>query len=150
MFLHHGKKTNSSVTDDSAGMNSESWKCTMEILQRRMQGTVEYLMHIKSSTTASLESQGQPGLHTALAHAQMFLTCDLSPVKLQLIIDEAHNDHRRSPEVLQQRFHWLQASNRVFMKKVWPILLFSLLSRTNNKSTLTLFAHDQLRITRPG
>lgn len=56
MFLHHGKKTKSSVTDNSAGMKSESWKCTMEILQHRIHGAVEYLMHIKSSTTASLES----------------------------------------------------------------------------------------------
>jgi len=55
MFLHHGKKTNS-VTDDAAGMSSESWKCTMEILQRRMHSTGEYLMHIKSSPTASFES----------------------------------------------------------------------------------------------
>lgn len=65
MFLRHGKKTNSSVTDDSAGKNCESWKCTMEMLKRRIHGTVEHMMQIEFSITVSLESHGQPGLGTA-------------------------------------------------------------------------------------
>ena len=44
MFLYHGKKTNSSVMDDSAGKDSESRKCSMEVLKCRIHGTVEHLM----------------------------------------------------------------------------------------------------------
>lgn len=44
MFLYHGKKTNSSVMDDSAGKDSESRKCSMEVLKCRIRGTVEHLM----------------------------------------------------------------------------------------------------------